>query len=249
MKDNKQILNEFQTLKKEYKINLETLKPEPGLKNIPAFKDKVNWALNHTAETITTESEPIFKVEFGNMKLPKTTIISSCGTWFNCSGRTAGFCDICQYCYDKPKEIMFKKVLASRQLKEVLFRSLDAEVLADMIIKQTKKTTLLNRFNEVSELRNQQDLKKVITISNKLYESKGILSYIYTHNKSLDFTAPHPNLRINGSNFYKAGIDNEYRVLNPEEPAPKGGKKCICDCHNCNHCIGQHQILYEYLRK
>ena len=237
----------YKELETEVLKELEATKPTVGLKNVDNFKNKVLYALNKVEDIIQTETEPIFKISYGNQKLPKSTIIVSCGSWFNCYGKKTGLCDICQYCYDKYVEIMYKDTLASRFLKEVLFRSYDSDILSDHINKECKKNTLLCRFNEVGELRNDTDLKKVVDISNNLFEVNGIKSYIYTHNNQLNFNIDRPNLIMNGSDFM---VDNEYKVLTEDQQPNKNWIECICDCNNCNKCsLNKGQIIFEDLRK
>ena len=113
----------------------------------------------------------------------------------------------------------------------------------------------LIRWAEVGELRNQNDLEKLIKISTIIGETTGIKSYIYTHNKSLNFTSSErPYLTINGSGFM---VDNEYRVIEKEliENEFKNlndlsnKRECICDCTKCSYCsTKQNYILIEEVR-
>ena len=121
---------ELKIFKEEVKEQLRILQPERGLKNIKAFKEKTNWAL----ENMT----PQFRIAFGNEKLPKTTAIVNLGSWFNCPGRVEGYCEICERCYDKSKEVMFKKITKSRLEQELFFRSNSAKTIADYAIREIK---------------------------------------------------------------------------------------------------------------
>ena len=97
------------------------------------------------------------------------------------------------------------------------------------------------RFCEVGEMRNQEDLEKIIKISDIVYNELEIKSFIYTHNKYLNFNIPHENLTINGSNFM---VDNEYRILEKNQECEEKHFECKCDCKNgCNVCAKKHNII------
>lgn len=221
-------------LRYEITSQLRQLMPERGLKNVQAFEEKMLWALK--------DLKPKFHIAFGNFKLPESTAIVNLGTWFNCSGRTEGFCDICVECYDKCKEVMFKRIIKARLEQELFFRHYSAEVIADKIVREIKVQNAKKskpivdkvRFSEVGEMRNQEDLEKIVKISNIIYDELNIKSYIYTHNKYLNFDIKRPNLTINGSNFM---VDNEYRVIKKGEKVKEDHFDCACDCKSgCDVC-------------
>lgn len=235
------IEKEMKLVIEEYISSLNILEPEFKLKNIKAFKEKAYKAFENL--------NPEMHVVFGNAKLPETTAIVSCGTWFNCSGRTEGFCPLAEKCYDKCREVMSHKITKFRLEEEIAFRALNAFEIAQQIISQIKihnnkpkfknKQVNLIRWNEVGELRNQEDLNKMIEASNIIFDELNIKSYVYTHNKYLNFNIPRPNLIINGSNFM---VDNEYKVVrNIEEEFNNlqdltNKRECICDCTQCSYC-------------
>lgn len=220
----------------EYKNQLDLLQePEIKLKNVDAFKEKYNKAIEN--------AKPKQRIAFGNGKLPHTTAISNIGSWFNCPGRTHGFCDICKICYDKFREVGSWKVCSSRLNNEIWFRTNDEETIANAIITEIKIHDLrnpdepvkLHRWNEVGELRNQQDLFKVNAISSLIFRELGINSYIYTHNRELDFDIHRPHLTVLGSGFM---VDNNFLCLPPEEyneyVKTHSCFECIGDCEKCN---------------
>lgn len=225
----------------EYISSLNVLEPEFKLKNVNAFKEKAYIAFQNL--------NPQMHVTFGNAKLPPTTAIASCGTWFNCAGRTEGFCPLAEKCYDKCREVMSAKITKFRLEEEIAFRALTAEEIAEQIIQQIKKenakpknkNTQINliRWNEVGELRCQEDLEKMVKASNIIYGELEIESYVYTHNKYLNFDIKRPHLTINGSNFM---VDNEYKVVaNIEDEFESlndlsNKRECICDCTQCSYC-------------
>ena len=235
----------------EYLQELHKVKEEKGLKNVEGFKKKAYWALQNF--------EPKLHIAYGNLKLPKTTAIINLGTWFNCSGRKFGFCDICEECYDKAPEVMFKKVTKSRLEQEVIWRAVPfyelGKAISEKLLKHNKRSkekVNLIRWSEVGELRNQRDLIKLIGVTDVIYHRTGIKSYIYTHNNSLAFDTPRDYLTINGSNFM---VDNEYKVVKNKEKEFKtlsdlsNKRNCICDCTQCSYCSHKnHFTLIEELR-
>lgn len=224
---------ERELVRKEYESQLAILEPEFGLSNVDAFKEKAKEAFD--------KINPQMHVVFGNKKLPETTAIISCGTWFNCAGRKEGFCELADICYDKCREVMSSDVTRFRLEEEIAFRALSAEEVADQIIPQIKARNASKkedikqvRWNEVGELRNQKDLEKINAISNILYEEFEIHSYIYTHNKYLDFSIDRPHLTILGSGFM---VDNEYRVVKDKSEVQEKFFNCKCNCRDsCNVC-------------
>lgn len=246
------IENELRQVVKEYKWQLGLLnEPEEGLKDLDSFKEKGYYAIEHL--------NPQMHVSFGNAKLPKTTMIVNLGTWFNCPGRKEGFCEICKVCYDKHPEVMYKDRTIGRLEQEIYWRACSAEEFAKALINQIEirnnSTRLYKvrqiRWSEVGELRNQEDLEKLIKVTNIIGELTGLQSYIYTHNKSLNFPSKEerPFLTINGSNFM---IDNEYRVVskNTRHLIEEPHFDCDCDCTVCNACAHANKlIIVEELRK
>lgn len=219
----------------EYRTQLSLLQqPEVKLRDVEKFKEKYYKAIeNANAKQ---------RISFGNGKLPHTTAISNMTSWFNCPGRTQGFCDICKICYDKFREVSSWKVCSSRLNNEIWFRENDEETIANAIIVEIKVHNLrnpdepvkLHRWNEVGEMADQDDLCKVNKISNLIFEEIGVKSYIYTHNKDLDFDFNRPNLTILGSGFM---VDNNFLCLPPEEydeyVKTHQCFECVQDCESC----------------
>lgn len=214
----------------EYRTQLSLLqKPEVKLRDVEKFKEKYYKAIEN--------AHAKQRISFGNGKLPHTTSISNMTSWFNCPGRTQGFCDICKICYDKFREVSSWKVCSSRLNNEIWFRENDEETIANAIIVEIKVHDLrnpdepvkLHRWNEVGELANQDDLCKVNKISNLIYKELGVKSYIYTHNKELDFDFNRPHLTILGSGFM---VDNNFLCLPPEEYDE------YVQTHQCFECEG-----------
>ena len=248
---NRELYKEVEEVRKEYWLELWKLQPERGLKNVKKFRKKGMWALKNM--------NPKLHVSYGNAKLPKTTCIVNLGTWLNCSGRKEGFCEICKECYDKSPEVRFKERTKDRLEQEAFWRTLDAKTFGLILAREisnhnnkTKNKVNLIRWAEVGEIRNQEDLIKIRDVSNIIGGLLGIKSYIYTHNKNLDFDIDRPNLTINGSGFM---VDNEYRVVKDREEEfnnlsdLSNKRDCVCDCTICSYCSRKDSfILIEELR-
>lgn len=218
--------SEYKDMKIELESALSSVKVERSLSNVDAFKEKFEkgW------EQIT----PIPNIRFGNKKVPKTTAIANTTSWFLCPGRLNGFCDLHEVCYDKYREVM-GGAINSRLNHDLWWRLNDAETIAQFYIYSIKAQSLkhpeepinLMRFQEVGDFRTQEDLDKMIEVSNLLYDTLQIKSYTYTHNRNLDFNKPRPHLTINGSDFM---VDNQFTVVKPEK------YKEYVKTHECIEC-------------
>ena len=243
---------ELEKVTKEYQWQLDLLdKPEYGLKNLKAFKEKGKYALQHL--------NPQIHVSFGNLKLPETTMIVNLGTWFNCPGRKDGFCDICVKCYDKHPEVMYKDRTIGRLEQEIFWRACTAEEFTKALLNQieirnnsTRKYKIKQiRWSEVGDLRNQNDYQKLLEVTTLIGEMTGLHSYIYTHNKDIQFYDKNsrPYLTVNGSNFM---VDNEYRVVQKDtrKLITEPHYNCDCDCRLCNACAHPNNlVIVEELRE
>ena len=216
--------NVFKEINIKYSAAISSVTVEKGLSNIPAFKSRYQKAFN--------TMHPMPHIAFGNKKLPKTTAIYNIGCWFLCPGRLEGYCELHDVCYAKCREVM-GNVISSRLNNYYYWKTNDAEKIAMFISYSIKAEQLkgnkvnLLRFNEVGELEDQQELEKMVKISNIVYMRTGIKSYVYTHNKELNFNIDRPNLTVNGSGFM---VDNRFTVVKPEDY-----KKYVQD-HNCIEC-------------
>ena len=216
--------NAFKEINIKFSAAISSVTVERGLSNVEGFKQKYKKAFN--------TMQPVPYIAFGNKKLPKTTAIYNIGTWFLCPGRLNGFCELHQECYAKCREVM-GSVISSRLNNYYFWKTNNAEKIA-MFISYSIKAELLKgnevnllRFNEVGELENEDDLKKMIEVSNIVYERTGIKSYTYTHNRKLNFDVERPNLTICGSGFM---VDNMFTVVKPEN------YKEYIDTHNAIEC-------------
>lgn len=203
--------NAFEEINIKFSAAISSVTVERGLSNVKGFKQKYQKAFN--------TMHPIPHIAFGNKKLPKTTAIYNIGTWFLCPGRLNGFCELSTECYAKCREVM-GSVIQSRLNNYLFWKTNDAETIAKFISYSIKTEQLkgnnvnLLRFNEVGEIETQEELKKMIKISNIVYLKTGIKSYVYTHNRGLNFDIERPNLTICGSGFM---VDNKFTVVKPED--------------------------------
>ena len=223
--------NAFKEIEMKFKAAIDTVTVERGLSNVEGFKKRYQDAFEqmHQRPYIT----------FGNKKLPKTTAIYNIGTWFLCPGRLEGYCELHDVCYAKCREVM-GSVIKSRLNNYYFWRSNNAEKIAAFIVYSIKTEQLkgnqvnLLRFNEVGELEDQEDLEKMIKISNIVFEKTGIKSYVYTHNKALNFNIERPNLTICGSGFM---VDNRFTVVKPEDYKKYVQDHNYIECpQNCEYC-------------
>ena len=216
--------NAFEEINVKFSAAVSSVTVERGLSNVEGFKQKYQKAFN--------TMHPIPYIAFGNKKLPKTTAIYNIGTWFLCPGRLEGFCELSTQCYAKSREVM-GSVISSRLNNYLFWKTNDAETIASFIVYSIKAEQLkgnpvnLLRFNEVGEIEDQQELEKMVKVSNIVYLKTGVQSYTYTHNRALNFNIERPNLIINGSGFM---VDNCFTVVKPEN------YKEYIDTHNAIEC-------------
>lgn len=205
------INNAFEEINIKFSAAISSVTVERGLSNVEGFKKRYQDAFDqmHQRPYIT----------FGNKKLPKTTAIYNIGTWFLCPGRLEGYCELSEVCYAKCREVM-GSVIKSRLNNYYFWKNNDAETIAKYIVYSIQieklkgnKVNLL-RFNEVGEMEDQEDLLKMIDVSNIVYALTGVKSYTYTHNRNLNYDIDRPNLTICGSGFM---IDNCFTVVKPED--------------------------------
>ena len=203
--------NSFKEIEMKFKAAIDTLTVERGLSNVEGFKKRYQDAFD--------QMHPTPYITFGNKKLPKTTAIYNIGTWFLCPGRLEGYCELNDVCYAKCREVM-GSVIKSRLNNYYYWKTNDVKTIAEFISYSIKLATLkgnkvnLLRFNEVGEIEDQEDLNKMIDISNIIYALTGVKSYTYTHNRNLNYDVNRPNLIICGSGFM---IDNCFTVVKSED--------------------------------
>ena len=203
--------NAFKEINIKFNAAISSVTVERGLSNLELFKSKYQDAFD--------QMHPMPHISFGNKKLPKTTAIYNIGAWFLCPGRLEGYCELSEACYAKCREVM-GNVINSRLNNYYYWKINDAETIAAFIsysiMAEKMKGNQVNllRFNEVGELEDQQELNKMVKVSNIVYNNTGVKSYTYTHNRNLNYDVNRPNLTICGSGFM---IDNKFTVVKPED--------------------------------
>lgn len=223
--------NAFKEINIKFSAAVSSVTVERGLSNVEGFKQKYKKAFN--------TMQPVPHIAFGNKKLPKSTAIFNLGTWFLCPGRLEGYCELSTECYAKCREVM-GNVIQSRLNNCYFWKSNSAETIAEFISYSIKAEQLkgnkvnLLRFNEVGEIEDQEELKKLVKISNIVYLKTGVQSYTYTHNRALNFNIERPNLTINGSGFM---VDNRFTVVKLENykqyVKDHEGIECPQNCEYC----------------
>ena len=223
--------NAFEEIEMKFKAAIDTIRVERGLSNLELFKSNYQDAFNEMYQ------RPY--IRFGNKKLPKTTAIYNIGTWFLCPGRLKGYCELSTQCYAKCREVM-GSVIKSRLNNYYFWKSNNAETIAKFIVysinveKMKGNQVNLLRFNEVGEIENQEELEKLVKISNIVYALTGVKSYTYTHNRNLNFNIDRPNLTVNGSGFM---VDNRFTVVKPENYKQYVKDHNAVECpQNCEYC-------------
>ncbi len=231
---------EYKEMKNEFDGAIASVTVEKGLCNIEAFKERYQKAFDEIA--------PIPHVAFGNKKVPETTMIANTTSWFLCPGRLRQFCELREVCYDKCREVM-GSVCKSRLNHDLWWRTNDAHTIAQFYIysimtenmkRDDNNKVNLVRFQEVGDFRNQDDLVKMVIVSDYIYDALGINSYTYTHNRDLHYSIERPHLTINGSGFM---IDNQFTVVPPLEyeryVENHNCFKCPQKCEMCNSICSQ----------
>ena len=214
----------YESIKIKVNAAVSSVGIEKGLRNVETFKQKYMNAFNQMHQ------RPY--ISFGNKKLPKSTAIYNIGCWFLCPGRLDGFCELHDVCYGKCREVM-GSVISSRLNNYFFWKNNDAEKIAAFIgysiMAEKMKDNEVNllRFNEVGELEDQEDLDKMVKVSNIVYNNTGVKSYTYTHNRHLNYNIDRPHLTICGSGFM---IDNKFTVVKP------GEYEKYVDTHNAIEC-------------
>ena len=223
--------NAFEEINIKFSAAISSVTVERGLSNVEGFKQKYKKAFN------TMHQKPY--ITFGNKKLPKTTAIYNIGCWFLCPGRLDGFCELSTQCYAKCREVM-GSVIPSRLNNYFFWKCNGPERIAAFIsysiMAEKMKGNQVNllRFNEVGELEDQEDLVKMVKVSNIVYNNTGIKSYVYTHNRGLNFNIERRNLTICGSGFM---VDNCFTVVKLENykqyVKDHEGIECPQNCEYC----------------
>lgn len=179
-------------------------------------------------------------IQAGNTKLPATTAIFNMGSAHNCPSMALGLCSAVLAgvkCYAIKAEYSYHpQVRPYRDRQEKFWKNISAnEFIAQFLFINALKTKPFNalRLNESGDFWSQECVDKAERIATVL-KNFGVTVYCYTARKDLDFSNVQ-NLIINGSGFTKAGIVNEFKIMEKGETIAGYGK-CAGDCSICNRC-------------
>lgn len=180
-------------------------------------------------------------VQFGNKKLPNTTVIFNMTSATDCVALALGLCHVedvpgRRYCYALHAERQWPHPLPYRRAQAKIWDKITAEEFAIglLAIPKSKKAKLL-RFNEAGDFRSQNDVDKAEEIG-RLLATAGILAHAYTSRRDLSFKKL-KYLNVIGSGFQAPGTRGEFRIVELEKELPAGYMKCPGSCYDCTACM------------
>ena len=189
-------------------------------------------------------------VQFGNRKLPETTVIWNCGAARDCPSRDLGLCQAGKHCFARNSERYQNWSLSFRRRQHQIMRTVPAETIAEGILNRCKgrKTTVkLFRFGQSGDPLDQKDIT-TLTVICKVLSDNGIGCYGFTARTDLDLI---PLLKVASvcvSNdkygWLKKGA-NRFRIV-----AHPTGKNHVCpkDCTICDACSRLKGCIIETTR-
>ena len=163
----------------------------------------------------------------GNSKLSKDTVIINISPASLCIGANLNLCEMCEICYAKNSEMRYLNTLIYRLHQLIRFDKLSV----DEIVNQFKNLRVFNylRVNESGDLFNMDDLLKLREIAKKLYNLKGVHTYLYTHRS--DLFNEFKKLQTHYFKINRSGVD-----YIPQKQIKSNHNSLFCD-GNCNYCI------------
>jgi len=178
----------------------------------------------------------------GNTKIPNTTAIFNMSSATDCPSRLRGICkaviDGKNICYAKKSEREYRpNVLPFRRRQTGYWLTITPEKFVShfLIINATKRDKFDKiRLNEAGDFHSQACVDKAEKIA-RLLKKFDITVYCYTSRHDLEFKNVR-TLVVNGSNFQKAGVINEFKMVPKGEKPPKGYKECPMNCKKCDRC-------------
>ncbi len=177
-------------------------------------------------------------VKFGNMKLPKTTIIFNMASSKDCPARKKGLCRYAKICYARKPEIIYPTVLPYRERQEKFWLENSANDICSQlgdIIKRKKIKPTLFRFNESGDFHSQECIEKLNHIAIFLL-LHNVVTYGYTAREDLDFE--NVSFLVKGSNN-DSGNHGKTVVLSDIADIQTGFVECIGDCKICSLCSAE----------
>ena len=222
---------EFQQLKK-FLCHHRTPEELKKFLNILNLTEKQKYHLNN--------NKLILKVD--NKKL-KNTLILNINSSLNCLNAFNAGCNICNKCYARNQEKIFKNYLVNNLINYVVFNSIDNINLLNQIenaIFLSVKPIYFIRINEAGEIENNKQLKRCELIANFFKLHKNIKTYTYTHTRNL-------NLRL-AKNLCILDSNKDIKYISNIKDHKKNNIFCPAKCNikNCSMCKDKKYI--EYLK-
>ena len=180
------------------------------------------------------------KVRLSSLVYKRNVGIINMGDAHNCPSDIAGYCDVCDLCFGKNPERIWKRVSKYRRRQGRWWREASPDKLVAMALYIHNKHGVENlRFNEVSDFWSQADVDKL----NIIADNTPLNVFGYTANRYLDYTNASFALKLSHYGEYVPGTTGNTIVLPKGTPAPKGyvlcpktTKKTKCD-EGCKICF------------
>jgi len=188
-------------------------------------------------------------VQFGNKKLPKTTMIFNMGSATNCPSKKLGLCKVCNICYAMKAEKQYPDCLPYRNRQEAFYAKHDSIDIAKYFIQaiewkmNSKYPVDAIRFSEAGDFSNQAMVDKLMVVFSLIKKAfPKIRIYGYTARKDLNFTELMKFATVNGSNKM---ISNEFKAV---DTFTDGNLHCQCNCDTCTLCHVAKGRIIEVLK-
>ena len=184
----------------------------------------------------------------GNIKIGTDTLIFNITSAYNCPSDKLGLCAYSKVCYAKKAERQYWfSVRNYREEQEYYWAHTSALTFASELVKILKKKTGVKfiRFSEAGDVRHQEDIRSLITITmylNTVMEKNAPQIYLYTKRIDLDWSGVMalPGITVNGSDFM---LDNDFTIVKSLQGLPENSI-CKGDCRICNMCkYTQHKTI------
>ncbi|MGL5689732.1 MAG: GP88 family protein [Bacteroidales bacterium] len=178
-------------------------------------------------------------VSFGNIKLPKSTMIFNMSTATNCP--SMDFCTYVKVCYARRMERIYKMYKKRNERNYEWFQHAtvdDLKTLFKLYIEFAPKSNPIKqlRLNEAGDFINQDAVDKFSIVATWLKEEYNIITYAYSCRIDLDFSkrtfilnASHSEIN-SYDRMFKCTPKTEYKKLT------KTDVKCYGDCKRCKIC-------------
>ena len=188
-------------------------------------------------------------IQFGNSKLPKTTMIFNMGTSKRCPSRTLGLCAVDGCCYAAKAEIQYHTTCPQFRNRQKLYwlTSTAEEIIRDLdsVLGRKRKLPKLFRFNEAGDFWSQACVDKLSKIALHLWDKYQITTYGYTARRDLDFSSVH--FLVKGSSN-EAGNNGKTMVVDSIEETPADFMLCPGSCKECSMCAVPNSLNIAFLR-